>query len=69
MSKVYRRCCGMDVHKETVVVCLLPPDGDQVRWFARYLGHFATNWQECGAGLNRRRSHVSERNEGHQIAR
>lgn len=26
-SKVYRRCCGMDVHKETIVVCVLPPDG------------------------------------------
>ena len=23
----YRRCCGMDVHKDTVVVCVLPPDG------------------------------------------
>lgn len=29
MSKTYRRCCGMDVHKETVVVCVLPPDGEQ----------------------------------------
>jgi hypothetical protein len=28
MSDVgYRRCCGMDVHKDTVVVCVLPPDG------------------------------------------
>ena len=25
----YRRCCGMDVHKETVVVCVLPPDGEE----------------------------------------
>jgi transposase len=25
---VYRRCCGMDVHKDTVVVCVLPPDGE-----------------------------------------
>ncbi len=24
---VYRRCCGMDVHKDTIVVCVLPPDG------------------------------------------
>ena len=24
---VYRRCCGMDVHKETVVVYVLPADG------------------------------------------
>jgi transposase len=27
MPEVYRRCSGMDVHKETVVVCVLPPDG------------------------------------------
>lgn len=27
---VYRRCCGMDVHKDTVVVCVLPAAG-QVR--------------------------------------
>lgn len=26
-SLVYRRCCGMDVHKDTIVVCVLPPDG------------------------------------------
>ena len=24
---VYRRCCGLDIHKDTVVVCVLPPDG------------------------------------------
>lgn len=28
MSEVYRRCCGMDVHKETVVVCVLAQDGE-----------------------------------------
>ena len=28
-EKVYRRCCGMDVHKDTVVVCVLPPLGEQ----------------------------------------
>jgi len=24
---VYRRCCGMDIHKDTIVVCVLPADG------------------------------------------
>jgi hypothetical protein len=24
---VYRRCCGMDVHQDTIVVCVMPPDG------------------------------------------
>ena len=28
MSEVYRRCCGIDVHKETVVVCVLAQDGN-----------------------------------------
>lgn len=27
MPEVYRRCSGFDVHKETVVVSVLPPDG------------------------------------------
>lgn len=27
MKKPYRRCCGMDIHKNTIVVCVLPPDG------------------------------------------
>jgi len=26
-SKKYRRCCGMDVHKKNVTVCILPPIG------------------------------------------
>lgn len=29
MKKDYRRCCGMDIHKDTIVVCVLPPDGTQ----------------------------------------
>lgn len=34
MNEEYRRCCGMDIHKDTVVVCALPPagtDGQTVR--------------------------------------
>ena len=27
MNEGYRRCCGMDIHKDTVVVCALPPEG------------------------------------------
>jgi transposase len=29
MQVVYERCCGLDVHKRTVVACVLvtPPDG------------------------------------------
>ena len=34
MIEGYRRCCGIDIHKDTVVVCVLPPvgsEGDRVR--------------------------------------
>src|SRR3954447_10883894 len=28
MKEVYRRCCGMNVHKDSIVVCVLPPEGE-----------------------------------------
>ena len=27
MEVVYRRCCGIDVHKKSVTVCVWPPVG------------------------------------------
>ncbi len=42
MSKVYRRCCGMDVHKETVVVHVLPPDGEEGPPIRKSFGTFRT---------------------------
>lgn len=27
MKPIYRRCCGIDVHKKSVSVCVLPPEG------------------------------------------
>jgi transposase len=30
MEVIYKRCCGLDVHKETVVACLLIRDGGKV---------------------------------------
>lgn len=29
MNEVYRRCCGIDVHKDSIVVCVLPPMGEE----------------------------------------
>ena len=29
MPKDYRRCCGIDVHKSSVTVCVLPPVGQR----------------------------------------
>jgi transposase len=33
MRVVHERCCGLDVHKRTVVACVLSPDGQQTRTF------------------------------------
>src|SRR5579871_4020478 len=40
MSKVYRRCCGMDVHQQTVVLCVLPPDGTEGESIHKIYGTF-----------------------------
>ena len=34
MEVVYKRCCGMDVHKKTVVACVITPDGKVTRTFS-----------------------------------
>ncbi len=28
MDVVYERCCGLDIHKRTVVACLVVPEAD-----------------------------------------
>ena len=33
MEVVYERCCGLDVHKETVVACALGGSGKETRTF------------------------------------
>ena len=33
MRVVHERCCGLDVHKRTVVACVLSPDGQRTRTF------------------------------------
>jgi transposase len=33
MRPIYERCCGLDVHKKTVVACRLTPEGSQTRTF------------------------------------
>jgi transposase len=39
-EKVCRRCCGMDVHKDTVVVCVLPPEGQTGKRAQKVWGTF-----------------------------
>ena len=34
MKEAYRRCCGIDIHKDTIVICVLPAidcDGQAMR--------------------------------------
>jgi transposase len=34
MRVVYDRCCGLDVHKKTVVACVMTPAGQETRTFS-----------------------------------
>jgi transposase len=38
MQVVHERCCGLDVHKKTVVACVLTRDGKQTRTFGTMTG-------------------------------
>ena len=33
MEVLYERCCGLDVHKKTVVACRVTPEGKEMRTF------------------------------------
>ena len=57
MEQVYERCCGLDVHKDTVVACLrVPGDGGrghaEVRTFGTtYAFSAPLDFSVVGAGL------------------
>ena len=34
MDVNYDRCCGLDVHKKTVVACAITPEGQETRTFS-----------------------------------
>lgn len=40
MNPIYRRCCGIDVHKETVVVSVLAPQGGEDKYIRKTYGTF-----------------------------
>lgn len=40
MKEVYRRCCGMDVHKDSIVVCVLPAVGEAGKAIRKTYGSF-----------------------------
>ncbi|GAB6174777.1 hypothetical protein JCM15765_42550 [Paradesulfitobacterium aromaticivorans] len=34
MDVMYTHCCGLDVHKKSVVACTLTPEGKEIRTFS-----------------------------------
>jgi transposase len=53
MSEVYRRCCGIDVHKETVVVCVLAQDGNDASPIKKVFGTFRNDLTRMRGWLKR----------------
>ena len=43
MAEQYRRCCGIDVHKDSVEVCVLPPVGATGKLLSRHYGTFRSD--------------------------
>lgn len=33
MRVLYERCCGLDVHKQSITACALTPEGKEIRTF------------------------------------
>jgi len=33
MHIVHERCCGLDVHKKSIVACIITPDGKEIQKF------------------------------------
>jgi transposase len=53
MDVVYRRCCGIDVHKETVAACVLQwEEGGQVRKEKKVFGTMTRSLHELAAWLS-----------------
>ena len=51
MNSVYRRSCGLDVHKDTIVVCVLPPVGVEGSGVRKTYGTFRNDLIRMRIGL------------------
>ena len=61
MQVVHERCCGLDVHKRTVVACVLTPEGREIRSFGTMTADLAVlvGWLQ-----ERRVTHVAMESTG-----
>lgn len=61
MKAVYEQCCGLDVHKRTVVACVITPEGRETRTFGTMIGELLqlADWL-----VARRVSHVAMESSG-----
>ena len=59
MEAIIERCCGLDVHKDVVVACLLmgPPEG-RARKQIRTYGTTTAQLDNCGIGSANRGAHT-----------
>jgi transposase len=61
LDVVHERCCGLDVHKRTVVACVIAPDGREVRTF----GTMTADLEALAGWLEERRvTHVAMESTG-----
>ena len=61
LDVVHERCCGLDVHKRTVVACVIVPDGREVRTF----GTMTDDLEALAGWLEERRvTHVAMESTG-----
>ncbi len=51
MEVLYRRCCGLDVHKSSITACVLLQDGPKPRKHIRRSGCTTGELQQLGSWL------------------
>ena len=61
MQVVHERCCGLDVHKKSVVACVMPPENQKTRTFGTTTRQFVALSEWLG---ERRVTHVAMESTG-----
>ena len=42
MQVLYKRCCGLDVHKKSITACAITPEGKEIKTFGTMTGELFT---------------------------